>query len=177
MLKKILPLSVFLLLAAFSVLHCAAQQKSQAEEYALKAAFVYNFTRFIEWTPSNDADEFVIGVLGYSPIIKHLQEISQTKSVNGKKIVIKQFYTPDEMKFCHVLFIPRQTNYSLHSILDNVSKGTLTISEEDGYASLGTALNFVVVNNKLKFESNVKAIDAAGLKASSELLRLAIIVN
>jgi hypothetical protein len=175
MLKKVLCI-LLITAAGFSALNSYAQ-KSEAEEYALKAAFVYNFTRYIEWTPSNNGDEFIIGVLGYSPIIKHLQEISMTKSVNGKKIVIKQFYKPEEIKFCHVLFIPRESSYALPDILENVSKGTLTISEEDGYASQGTALNFVVVNNKLKFESNLKAMDAAGLKASSELLRLAIIVN
>jgi hypothetical protein len=175
MIKRLLFL--FILLTGGSLHYSHAQAKSEAEEYALKSAFVYNFTRYIEWTPSNDGDEFVIGVIGYSPIIRHLQAIAVSKSVNGKKIVVKQFYTPEEIKFCHILFIPKEVNYSVHSILKNVSKGTLTISEEEGYASQGTALNFVVVNNKLKFESNVKAIDAAGLKASSELLRLAIVVD
>jgi hypothetical protein len=156
-----------------------AQARSQAEEYNLKAAFVYNFTKFIEWTPSNNDDEFVICVLGYSPIIKALTEIAQSKSVNGKKIVIKQHYKPEDIKFCHILFIPRNSSYPLSEILTRVSHGTLTISEEDGYAAQGTALNFVVINNKLKFESNIRAIDEAGLKASSELLKLklAIIVD
>jgi len=177
MLKKALFIFVFIFLSGFSSVHLYAQTKSEAEEYALKAAFVYNFTKFIEWEPSNNGDEFVIGVFGNSPIIKPLMEIAQSKSVNGKKIVVRQYYKPDEIKFCHVLFIPRQTTYSLSSILPRITKGTLTISEEEGYALLGTALNFVVVNNKLKFESNIKALDTAGLKASSELLKLAIIVD
>jgi hypothetical protein len=155
----------------------AQQARTQAEEYNLKAAFIYNFTKFIEWNSSNNGDDFIICVLGNSPIIKSLTEIAQNKSVNGKRIIIKQHNKPEEIKFCHILFIPKECSFSLTEILPRVSRGTLTISEEDGYASLGTALNFVVVNNKLKFESNIKAIDDAGLKASSELLKLAIIVD
>jgi len=177
MLKKLLSL-ILLLTASFSYAGNGLQQpRTEAEEYALKAAFVYNFTKFIDWNASNNGDEFIIGVMGYSPILKYLADIAQTKSVNGKKIVIKQYYKPDEIKFCHVLFIPEQTSYPLNTILSKVSKGTLTISEEDGFAALGTALNFVLINNKLKFEANMKAVDAAGLKASSDLLRLAIIVD
>jgi hypothetical protein len=175
MIKRLLFLLILLTNGSLHDGH--AQAKSEAEEYALKSAFVYNFTRYIEWTSSNEGDEFIIGVIGYSPIIRHLQAIAVSKEVNGKKIVVKQFYTPEEIKFCHILFIPNQVNYSIQSILQHTFKGTLTVSEEEGYASQGTALNFVLVNNKLKFESNVKAIDAAGLKASSELLRLAIVVD
>jgi hypothetical protein len=177
MLKRLIYLLLFISLAGGGSISCYAQSKPNAEEYELKAAFIYNFTKFIEWSPSNNGDEFAIGIMGYSPAMKYLQEIAASKSVNGKKIVIKQFYSPEEIKFCHVLFIPKQSTHNLNDILARISKGTLTISEEDGYASLGTAINFVVVNNRLKFESNIRAIDGAGLKASSELLKLAIIVN
>ncbi|MES1224887.1 MAG: YfiR family protein, partial [Bacteroidota bacterium] len=62
-------------------------------------------------------------------------------------------------------------------ILEKVEKRTLTVSEEEGYAKRGTAFNFVIKNDKLKFESNLNAINAAGLKAGSQLLKLAILVN
>jgi hypothetical protein len=153
------------------------EARTEAEEYNLKAAFVYNFTKYIDWNSSGEGNEFDICVIGYSPIIKALTDIAQTKTVNGKKIVIKQHYKPEDIRFCHILFIPKQSQYPLGEILSRVSRGTLTISEEEGFAAQGTALNFVVVNNKLKFESNIKAIDEAGLKASSELLKLAIIVD
>src|SRR5881227_1509792 len=125
MLKKILFFLLFISLS-FSAVDSFPQAKSEAQEYSLKAAFIYNFTKFIDWNSSNNGDEFIIGVMGYSPIIKYLTEIAQTKSVNGKKIVIKQFYKPDEIKFSHVLFIPEQCTYPLSSILSKVAKGTLT---------------------------------------------------
>jgi hypothetical protein len=66
---------------------------------------------------------------------------------------------------------------SLNYILSKTRPGVLTVSEQPGFAEAGTALNFVVVNNRLKFEANLKAISAAGLKAGSQLLKLAIIVD
>ena len=165
-------------LTLFSItLSFAQQPKTEAEEYVLKAAFLYNFTKYIDWGTSSNGDEFTIGVMGYSPIVKTLAEIAASKNVSGKKIVIKQYYKPEEIKYCNVLFIPQQTSYSLQSILNKVGKGTLTVSEEEGYAAQGTALNFVLVNNKLKFEANTKTLDYEGLKASSDLLRLAIIID
>ncbi len=146
------------------------------EESSLKAAFVYNFTKYIDWD-ADSANEFSIGVLGSSPIYESLKEIVATKTVNNKKIVLKHFNNPDEITFCNVLFISLNSPFSLPSVLSKVGKGTLTISEQEGYAEQGTAFNFVVVNDKLKFEANVKSIIAAGLKASSQLLKLARIVD
>jgi hypothetical protein len=76
------------------------------------------------------------------------------------------------------LFISQNSSIPLDDILAKTTgKGILIISEQDGYAELGTAINFVIVNRKLKFEANVKAINAAGLTASSQLLKLAIIIK
>jgi len=76
-----------------------------------------------------------------------------------------------------MLFIPRSAPFDLTEILDKVDKGTLTVSEEGGAAKLGTAINFVIINDKLKFEINKRSIYLAGLKASSQLLKLAEIVD
>lgn len=154
------------------------RQKDQVKEYNLKAAFIYNFTRYIEWKPTSDQNEFIIGVIGSSPINDPLAEIVKTETVDSKKIVIKQFSKPADITFCHILFIPQNSNFALDDILTKTTgKGMLIISEKNGYAELGTAINFVIVNRKLKFEANVKAINAAGLTASSQLLKLAIIIK
>jgi hypothetical protein len=97
--------------------------------------------------------------------------------VNDKKIVILHFNNPDEITSCNILFISANSYFSLASVLARIDKGTLTISEQPGFAGLGTAFNFVVDHDKLKFEANIKSIDEAGLKASSKLLKLAIIIN
>lgn len=151
--------------------------QSREEEYNLKAAFVYNFTKYVNWglyTPQND---FIIGIVGSSPIYEPLEEIAKTKTVNDKNITIIRFNKPEDISFCNILYIPKNCPIPLYTIFTKVNLGTLTISEEEGYAQQGTAFNFVLVKDKLRFESNIRAINSAGLKASSQLLKLAIIVE
>lgn len=165
---------VFFLCTAFS----ANRQNDKASEYNLKAAFIYNFTKYIEWNAAADEGNFTIGIIGTSPINAPLVEIVKTETVNGKKITIKQFSNPSEISFCNILFISRNTNASLPDILAKTdNKGTLVVSEQENYAREGSAINFVIVNRKLKFQANVNAINEAGLTASSQLLKLAIIVK
>jgi hypothetical protein len=154
----------------------SVRAQKEMEESGLKAAFIYNFTKYIEWN-ADSSDIFSIGVFGSSPIYESLKEISATKTVSNKKIVLKHFTNPEEITFCNVLFISANGPFPLASILSKTGKGTLTIGEQEGYAEEGTAFNFVVANDKLKFEANVKSIIAAGLKASSQLLKLARIVD
>jgi len=152
--------------------------QSDNKEYNLKAAFIYNFTRFIEWDTLNNRNEFIIGVINSSPITESFEEIARTKTVNNKKIIIRHFYTAEEISECDILFISENSKISLKEILDKTkSKNTLTISEQEGYAKQGTAINFIVINAKLKFEANTKALKSAGLTASSQLLKLAVIVE
>lgn len=154
------------------------QQKDKASEYNLKAAFIYNFTKYIEWKSGQSDNEFIIGVIGPSPINDPLAEIVKTATVDNKKITVKHFSKPADISFCHILFISQNAGFPLDDILEKTNgKGILIVSEQDGYAGLGTAINFVIVNSKLKFEANTKAINAAGLTASSQLLKLAIIVK
>ncbi len=155
------------------------RQGGDSSEYKLKAVFIYNFTLFVEWDQSVKTEDFTIGVLGNSPIDGPLEEIARAKTCGGRKIVIHHYNSVDELtgSFCHILFIPRTANANVNTILSKVSKGTLTVSEKAGNADRGVAINFVIIDNKLRFESNPRAISSAGLKASSQLLKLAIIVD
>jgi hypothetical protein len=148
------------------------------QEANLKAAFIYNFTKYIDWGSYNDNYVFVIGVVGEdSPVIPALQEIAKTRTINNKRIEIRIIDDLSQIKDCDILFITKNCRFSLSSILKRLGKGVLTISESKGYASLGTDFNFVVVNQHLKFEANLKAIASSGLRAGSQLLKLAIIVD
>jgi hypothetical protein len=165
---------LFIVLICYGSVNAMAQLREA--EANLKAAFIYNFIKYIDWSTPADAS-FIIGVIGPSPVHKSLQEIAKDESIDGKKIIVLHFNSPEDITGCNILFISANSPYSLSSILSMVSKGTLTISEEPGYATRGTAFNFVLVKDKLKFEANLAAIDAAGLKASSQLLKLALIVK
>ncbi|MEJ0104829.1 MAG: YfiR family protein [Bacteroidota bacterium] len=171
MLKKNLFIVLFCCITGFAT----AQARNQ--EADLKAVFIYNFTYYIDWDSSYLSNDFVIGVIGFSPVTASLNEIAKSNKVNNKKIIIRVFDKPGDIESCQILFIPAKLSYSLSSILEKVDKGMLTISEQPGYASKGTAFNFVLINNKLKFEANLKTISSGGLKASSQLLKLAIIIQ
>jgi len=164
-------LFIFLLLLPPAVF---GQSRQEAD---LKAAFIFNFTRYIEWDSTTFDRDFVIGVIGTSPIMKPLGDIARTNTVKGKRIIVRYFNKPDDIVSCQILFIPRKLPYSLPSILERTGRGTLTVSEEPGYAKQGTSLNFIVVNDKLKFEANLRSIYLSGLRAGSQLLKLAIIVE
>lgn len=153
-----------------------ALTQTEAEEYNLKAAFIYNFTNFIEWETTSPGEPFIIGIIGPSLINEPLAEIARTKTVNNKKIIIRKFNTPEEITFCNILFVSQKASFSLNAILSKTAtKKILVISEKSGYAMQGTCINFVVINDKLKFETNLNAINASGLKVSSQLLKLAIL--
>ncbi|MEO6453784.1 MAG: YfiR family protein [Ginsengibacter sp.] len=172
MLKRLLFIILILTLGKSS-----GRAQSMEGEYNLKAAFVYNFTRYINWGPFVPENEFIIGIVGQSSIYEPLEEIAKTKTYNDKKIVIRQFNKAEDITFCNILYISHNNSIPLYSIFTKINPGTLTISEEQGYAQLGTAFNFVLIKDKLRFESNIRALNSAGLKASSQLLKLAIIVE
>jgi hypothetical protein len=172
-LRRLLPILILVMAGSFRF-----APLEQNEEYSIKAAFIYKFTNYIEWGNQLQGDEFIIGVAGNSPIKGQLDEIARTHTVNSKKITVRQFSKPEEIGACHILFVPEKTSLSLDDILTRTNgKGTLVVSEKDGYAAKGAGINFVEIENRLKFEANPKAINAAGLKASSQLLKLAIIVE
>ncbi len=168
--KTVISFFLFIALTGFST-----QDASEAEEYSLKAAFIYNFTRYIEWDTNLPEKEFIIGVIGDSRISEPLEELAKTKTVNGKKIIIRNYNDIEEMNNCSILFISKNAQNSLGEILDKAkAKNVLTISEEAGSCYKGAGINFVLTNETLKFEINKKTIDVLGLKASSQLLKLAL---
>ena len=172
MLKKILLVGIF-----WSCGHTLMAQSGE-QEANLKAAFIYNFTKYIDWGSYDNDYVFVIGVAGGdSPILAPLQEIAKTRTINNKKIDIRIIDGIGDLAGCDIVFIAKGGRIPLSSILNNVGKGVLTIGESKGYALEGTDFNFVIVDQRLKFEANLKAIDAAGLKAGAQLLKLAIIVG
>jgi hypothetical protein len=153
-------------------------QDPQLREYELKAAFIYRFIDYVDWENSSDNATFDIAVLGKNPITSSLINISKDKKVKGKTITVKEYQTLDEIGFCNILFIPDKSPYNIEKILSKYEgKPVLIISENEGYGKKGAHFNFVMVENKLKFQVNLKAIKRSGIIISSFLLQHAIIVD
>lgn len=181
-LKTNIPFLVILTLALSAVsapLTVYADPQS-VQEYDVKAAFLYNFAKFVEWPPTafiNPGDPLIIGVLGVDPFGNSLKGL-EDKTVAGRKILIKRFTQVDELEKCHLLFISSSEKKNLHQILPAV-KGwnVLTVGEMKGFAEAGGMINFTLIEKRVRFEVNLDAAQNAGLKISSQLLKVAKIVK
>jgi len=141
----------------------------------LKAVFIYNFTKYMNWMDSEPSSTFDIAVVGDSQIAEPLRLVAQKRRVNQKDIHIKLFKDPDQIDQCHILFIPESKKKQLNRIIDNIQdKNTLVISEIEGALSSGVMINFLIVEDRIKFEINLKSMKKSGFQPSSELLKLAV---
>lgn len=172
MLKRI---TFLLLLCCFA--KAAAWGQAGNQESSLKAVFIYNFTKYIEWDNLNADENFIIGIMGSSALDGAIKTIATKNFVKNKKIILRHFNSVEEMSYCHILFIPGDYPVPVRTIAEKVDKKVLVIGEKQGAAKQGASINFTVVNDKLKFEINPDNVYAAKLKASSQLLKLAIIVD
>ena len=148
-----------------------------AQNYQLYAVYMYQFTKYIKWPESNSSGDFVIGVLGETPALEHLQKMADTKKAGSRNIVLKQFSAPSEIEGADMLFIGKDVIGDVASVLSHTKNtSTLLVTEEEGYGLEGSNINFVVRNGRLVFELNQNAMDRENLKVSSELAKLAIVI-
>jgi hypothetical protein len=144
-------------------------------EYQVKAAFLLNFTKFIEW-PSSAFDSpdspIAICILGDDPFGKALDQIVAGEVVAGRKIVVQRIKRVPPPKSCQELFVYKQEKAVLKS-LPAVGPGILTIGEGESFVRDGGMIAFVVENRRVRFGINGAAAASAGLKLSSKLLNVA----
>jgi len=146
-----------------------------AQNYQLHTVYIYSFIRYVQW-PSSQGD-FVIGVVGESPVIEHLKKMAAAKKAGTRDIVIKEFASSASVTGTDILFIAESSSGNFDEVKSKVSStNTLLITESEGLGMKGSAINFVIRNGKLAFELNRNSVDEAGLKVSTELTRLAIII-
>jgi hypothetical protein len=149
-------------------------------EYQVKAAFLYNFAKFVEWPPIGFRDAAAplqICVLGRDPFGQELRDITNEKTVNGRRLEVSDVLDVQQARTCHIVFISSSEKARLKQILDGL-QGTdaLTVGDTKGFAEQGGMINFVLENNRVQFEVNSKAAGQAGLKISSKLLSVAKLV-
>jgi hypothetical protein len=152
-----------------------------ASEYQVKAAFLYNFAKFVEWPGNAGANPdapVVIGVLGRDPFGREIDRAVEGKTVNGRRLMIKRFSSLEAYEYCHILFISSSERNNLPQIIAAVrNSSVLTVSETDRFAHIGGIINFVTIENRIRFEINQAAAERAGLKISSKLLSLGRVVR
>ena len=150
-----------------------------AKEYQLKAAFLYNFTKFIEWPRERFATEgspIIIGVLGMNPFGEELSIIVKDRTVNGRPILVTFLPTAAEVGAVHLLFVPAGEETLLPAAAWS-HVAIVTVGESPDLAARGGMIIFTQVGDKLRFEINLAAAERNGLKISAQLLKLATVVR
>ncbi len=156
---------------------------ADSSEYLIKAGFIYNFAKFVEWPstafPQPDSP-IVIGVLGVDPFGNVLDRIVEDKKIGPRRFVVRRFKWGRELKDlkdCKILFVSASEKAHVDDILLSV-KGLsiLTVGETPGFAERGGVIRFTLEDNRVRFEVNVDAAHQADLNISSRLLTLAKII-
>ena len=169
-----------LLLWALVSTLCFASPAGAAQEYAVKAAFLLNFARLVEW-PSDalppKSKPWMLCVLGDAPFGQKLEETFRGKRVQQRKTSIVRIDSVDAVDGCHMVFVTRQTD-ARHQVLERTrSRSVLVVGESEGYADEGAVINLFEESGKIRFEINLAAARSARLQVSSRLSRLARIVG
>ena len=153
-----------------------AQEDSQPTEYQIKAAFIFNFAKFVEWPAAAFAkasSPIVVGVLGENPFQDALEKTIKNKTVDEHPVIIMQFRAATDATNCHILFISSSEKARLPQILKQLKgSSVLTVGEMPGFTEAGGMINFFLEGTKMRFHINNDAANGAGLKISSKLLKL-----
>lgn len=152
-------------------------QHYKPTEYEVKATYLYNFSRFVDWpvrVVQAQSDSFAICVLGQDPFGPALNATLADETINGKNVVAKRIPRPEEAVNCRILFISSSEEGHLKQILAVLDRASvLTVSDLPQFSRRGGMVQFVLDGNRVRFEVNLTPAEHAGLTLSSELLKLA----
>ncbi|HKQ39797.1 MAG TPA: YfiR family protein [Verrucomicrobiae bacterium] len=159
----------------------AAAQPRFSTEYDIKAAVLFNLGQFVDWPANAFASAespLIIGVVGQNPFGRSLDRAVEGEMIQKRRIVVKYSETVDAIGPCHILFISRSEARKLPEILKTLKgKNTLTVSDMGQFAQNGGMVNLVTAGDRVRMIVNAPQLEAAGLRASSKLLRIAELVK
>lgn len=154
-----------------------ALQADVSKEQQLKAALLFNFTKFVEWSPasfSSPDSPLVIGVLGSSPFAEEMEKVAKNRNVNGHKIAVRKLPGLAGARAVHVLFVSASEDARLGDLRGTLrGANVLTVGESDAFARAGGVITFVIVGGKVRFDINRTAAEQASVKVSAQLQKLA----
>jgi len=148
----------------------------QSIEYEVKAAFLYNFAKFVQW-PANTAhssSNILFCIIGNDPFGPSIDELEK-KEIGGRSIRVRRLKTPEESSGCHILFVSESESGDITNLLQMFAqeRGLLTVSDIEGFSRRGGIIEMFLKDGKVRFSVNIAAAGQAGIDMSSKLLRLA----
>lgn len=155
--------------------------KSQAQhamDYAMRARIIYRFTKYIDWPDDAKTSDFIIGIVGDTPLADELRIFVSNKMVGNQKITIKNISSSANSYRCQILFISEDASPLIKKIVTRTNREpVLLVSESPGSASRGACINFINVSDRLKLEINKNNIEQRNLDIASELIQLGKVVK
>lgn len=156
-------------------------QISSTEEYKLKLAFLYNFAKFVEWSPEvfpSPKAPLNICIVGRDPFDSELEQQVGERAINGHPCMTRRLRSSDDLSACQIIFVPAASDSSLPAVLRQAgASGAIIVGETAGFASRGGMVNFVLEGTRLRFEVNLEASQRNPSRISSRVLTLAKIVK
>ena len=150
-------------------------------EYQVKAAFLYNFARYVSWPKDSFPDDrapILLGVVGKDPFGGALEQTIKGKTINGRELVLKRVTRQQDLKGFHILFVSSSEAQYLSQIMEKLKgESVLTVGEPEGFTLAGGIINLIMEENRVHFEINIVSAEQARLKISSKLLALAKVVK
>jgi len=157
------------------------QAQSGSKEHQLKAAFLFNFTKFVEWDAASfDSPDapLVIGILGSNAFGNEVEHAVKGRKVNGRPLVVRKLRSAGEARGTHLLFISSEEDGHAAGIINSVRGApVLTVGESAAFARAGGAITFAIESGKVRFDINTTAAERASVRISSQLQKLARSVN
>ena len=143
--------------------------------YKFHSVYIYNFTKYIQW-PAQGGD-FKIYILGQQPeAADAFRLMAESKTAGTRQITVKSFANLNELNEADIVFIPRSfSSFTPETAKKFTGKNTLLITEKEGMIEKGSSINFVIIDDKLKFEISKANLEKAGLKVSTQLMQMAIV--
>ncbi|MFQ5515371.1 MAG: YfiR family protein [Myxococcota bacterium] len=172
------PRIVTALLALLS-LTASTPEVSAAPEYQVKAAFLYNFAKFVEWPEASlPSDEITICILGRDPFGKIIDAAVSGKTVRGRRLRVRRYRTAPAARSCQLLFLARSERQRIAQVTEALRGApVLIVSDADRFGEPGGMVNLVIDQNRVRIEINVVNVREAGLEISSRLLTLAVLTG
>lgn len=157
-------------------------QTPPSKEYQIKAAFLFNFTQFVDWPEASlpeDTTPIVIGILGKDPFGSYLEETVRNEKIKNHPLVVQRFQTVADITTCHILYITvKDKKDDLRKIFNALqSKNILTVGDANNFARQGGMVRFYTEDNRIRIRINLNAVKDTELIISSKLLKLADIIE
>lgn len=153
---------------------------AEFDEYAVKAAYLYNFAKYVEWPPGAFADPdapLLICIAGDNPFGDALASLSG-KTVESHPVEVRHLPAATGLDRCHIVFMSRAEQGRFRTVLDKLTRlPILTVSDISNFARVGGMIGLVEADQRIRFDINLLAARQANLKLSSQLLKLATIVD